>query len=54
MVLDRPIDDKDPLIARFNAAPEQQLVAFAVWDGDHGNRGSLKQISNWIPMQLSK
>lgn len=54
VVLDRPIDDKDPLIARFNAAPEQQLVAFAVWDGDHGNRGSLKQISNWIPMQLSK
>jgi len=54
VVLDRPIDDKDPLIARFNAAPEQQLVAFAVWDGDHGHRGSKKQISNWIPVQLPK
>ncbi|MCA9192578.1 MAG: hypothetical protein KDB03_12475 [Planctomycetales bacterium] len=54
VVLDRPINDRDPLIARFNAAPDQQLVAFAVWDGDHGNRGSKKQISNWIPMQLAK
>lgn len=54
VVLDRPINDKDPLVARFNAAPDQQLVAFAVWDGDHGNRGSKKQISNWIPMQLAK
>lgn len=54
VVLDRPIDEKDPLITRFNAAPDQQLVAFAVWDGDHGNRGGKKQISNWIPMTLPK
>ena len=54
VVIDRPINDSDPLIARFNSAAAQQMVAFAVWDGDHGNRGSQKQISNWISMTLPK
>jgi hypothetical protein len=54
VVLDRPIDSSDPLIARFNAVPDQQMIAFAVWDGDRDNRGSIKQISNWIPMTLPK
>jgi DMSO reductase family type II enzyme heme b subunit len=52
VVIDRPISTSDPLIERFNAAPDKQLIAFAVWDGDHANRGGKKQITNWVPMRI--
>jgi DMSO reductase family type II enzyme heme b subunit len=54
VVLDRPIDPKDPLIERFNAFPDKQMIAFAVWDGDNANRGGKKQITNWLPMRIPK
>ncbi len=52
VVFDRPIDASDPLIGRFNQNPDQQLIAFAVWDGNAQNRGGRKHITNWIPMRI--
>lgn len=52
VVIDRPIEQADPLIARFNENPNQQLVAFAVWDGNAANRGGRKNITNWTPMRI--
>jgi hypothetical protein len=52
VVIDRPIEASDPLIARFNVNPVQQLVAFAVWDGSAANRGGRKNITNWTPMRI--
>ncbi len=52
VVLDRPIASSDPLIKRFNENPNQQLVAFAVWDGSADNRGGRKNITNWSPMKI--
>lgn len=54
VVFDRPINPKDPLIERFNASPDKQMIAFAVWDGDNANRGGKKQITNWLPMRISQ
>lgn len=54
VVLDRPIDSADPLIKRFNAVPDKQMIAFAVWDGDNANRGGKKQITNWLPMRIAQ
>ncbi len=53
VVFERPVNEGDPLIARFNLNPQQQLIAFAVWDGQAQNRGGLKSISNWIPMRIN-
>ncbi len=52
VVIDRSIDSTDPLVARFNENPTQQLVAFAVWDGNAANRGGRKNITNWTPMRI--
>lgn len=52
VVIDRPIETADPLIARFNENPNQQLIAFAVWDGNAANRGGRKNITNWTPMRI--
>lgn len=52
VVIDRPIQTDDPLTERFKTAPDKQLIAFAVWDGDNANRGGQKQISNWVPLKL--
>ncbi len=52
VVIDRPIESADPLIARFNENPDQQLIAFAVWDGSAANRGGRKNITNWTPMRI--
>lgn len=52
VVIDRPVETADPLIARFNENPGQQLIAFAVWDGTAGNRGGRKNITNWLPMRI--
>ncbi|MEX1027612.1 MAG: ethylbenzene dehydrogenase-related protein [Candidatus Paceibacterota bacterium] len=52
VVFDRPIEPSDPLIERFNASPDRQMIAFAVWDGDNANRGGKKQITNWLPMRI--
>lgn len=52
VVMDRPIETADPLVARFNENPTQQLVAFAVWDGNAANRGGRKNITNWMPMRI--
>jgi DMSO reductase family type II enzyme heme b subunit len=52
VVIDRPIDSSDPLITRFNENPQQQLIAFAVWDGNASNRGARKNITNWIVMRI--
>ncbi len=30
----------------------KQMAAFAVWDGDQGNRGSRKSISEWVNLQI--
>ena len=54
VVIDRPISSADPLIARFNENPDQQLIAFAVWDGNSQNRGGRKHLTNWIPMRIQK
>ncbi|MEQ1827183.1 MAG: ethylbenzene dehydrogenase-related protein [Pirellula sp.] len=54
VVFDRPIKSDDPLVARFNTAPDKQLIAFAVWDGDNANRGGKKQITNWLPMRIAQ
>lgn len=53
VVIDRPIQAGDPMVERFKSAPDKQLIAFAVWDGDNANRGGKKQISNWIPMTIA-
>ncbi len=53
VVFDRPVDAADPLIARFNQNPDQQLIAFAIWDGNTQNRGGRKHITNWIPMRIA-
>jgi hypothetical protein len=52
VVIDRPIDTSDPLITRFNENLQQQLIAFAVWDGSADNRGARKNITNWIVMRI--
>ena len=52
VVINRPIETADPLIVRFNKNPNQQLVAFAVWDGNAANRGGRKNITNWTPMRI--
>lgn len=52
VVMDRPIATDDPLIKRFDENPSQQLVAFAVWDGEAANRGGRKNITNWTPMRI--
>ena len=51
-MIDRPIETTDPLIARFNQNRNQQLIAFAVWDGNAANRGGRKNITNWTPMRI--
>jgi Ethylbenzene dehydrogenase len=53
VVFERPVSEGDQLINRFNQNPQQQLIAFAVWDGQAQNRGGLKSISNWIPMRIN-
>ena len=52
VVMDRPINTTDPLVKRFNENLNQQLVAFAVWDGNAANRGGRKNITNWSPMRI--
>jgi hypothetical protein len=52
VVIDRPIHPNDPLAERLRSPSAQQMIAFAVWDGDNANRGGKKQISNWIPMKV--
>lgn len=52
VVIDRPVDSADPVIERFQANPAQQLIAFAVWDGQADNRGGRKNITNWTPMRI--
>jgi DMSO reductase family type II enzyme heme b subunit len=54
VVFSRPNNELDPLIKRFFDNPEQQLLALAVWDGQHENRGGRKHITNWIPMRIEK
>jgi DMSO reductase family type II enzyme heme b subunit len=54
VVFEMPAREGDALIARFKANPQQQLIAFAVWDGAAQNRGGLKSISNWIPMRIGQ
>jgi hypothetical protein len=53
VVFEHPINETDELIKRFNQNPQQQLIAFAVWDGAAQNRGGMKSISNWIPMRIN-
>lgn len=53
VVFEHPIHEGDELIHRFNQNPQQQLIAFAVWDGNAQNRGGMKSISNWIPMRIN-
>lgn len=52
VVIDRPMSPGDRLIQRWQQNPDQQLIAFAVWDGNTDNRGGRKQITNWIPMKV--
>jgi hypothetical protein len=40
-------------MARFAQNPQQQMVAFAVWNGTAQDRGGKKNISNWIPMKIN-
>ncbi len=53
VVFEHPIDESDELVKRFKQNPQQQLIAFAVWDGSAQNRGGMKNISNWIPMRIN-
>jgi hypothetical protein len=53
VVFEHPITDSDELVQRFKQNPQQQLIAFAVWDGAAQNRGGMKNISNWIPMRIN-
>jgi hypothetical protein len=53
VVFEHPASEGDELIKRFNQNPQQQLIAFAVWDGTAQNRGGMKNISNWIPMRIN-
>ncbi len=53
VVFEHPIRKGDELVDRFDQNPQQQLIAFAVWDGNAKNRGGMKNISNWIPMRIT-
>jgi DMSO reductase family type II enzyme heme b subunit len=52
VVFEREITNDEVLFQRFKENPQQQLIAFAVWDGRAQNRGGQKNISNWIPMRI--
>ncbi|MDP1563339.1 MAG: ethylbenzene dehydrogenase-related protein [Pirellulaceae bacterium] len=53
VVFERQVTESEILFQRFKENPQQQLIAFAVWDGQAQNRGGQKNISNWIPMRIT-
>jgi hypothetical protein len=53
VVFERASQPDDKLMARFAQNPQQQMIAFAVWNGTAQDRGGKKNISNWIPMKIN-
>lgn len=49
VVISRRLDTGDPLD---NAIGRNNALAFAVWDGANGDRGSRKSTSTWVPLRL--
>ncbi|MFQ5953348.1 MAG: ethylbenzene dehydrogenase-related protein [Candidatus Omnitrophota bacterium] len=43
------IDDKEDAVFKLG---EKRLCAFAVWEGESGDRGGRKSISNWAELQI--
>jgi hypothetical protein len=52
VVIDRPWDTQDPLIARLLAMGSKGMISLAVWDGSAGNRGGRKHHCGWVPMRI--
>lgn len=50
VVIDRPFNPADPLIARLGESGA--AVALAVWDGSAGNVGGRKHWCNWVPLRV--
>lgn len=54
MVVKRSLNANDPQSdAVFNTGGKK-LVAFAVWNGAKGDRGSRKSISDWVELEVKK
>lgn len=51
VVLSMPMDSGDATKATVRAGASTP-VAFAVWNGEKGNRGARKQYANWVPMEV--
>jgi hypothetical protein len=51
VVVDRPLDPQDPLVARLQSA-QANMISFAVWDGQAGNRGGRKHYCGWVPLRV--
>lgn len=51
VVIDRPLDPQEPLIARLQSSTAN-LVSFAVWDGSAQNRGGRKHYCTWVPLRI--
>lgn len=52
VVVDRPWDPQDPLIARLAATRQAGQMALAVWDGSAQNSGGRKHYCTWIPLTI--
>ena len=51
VVISRKLDTGDP---QDNAIVTDNALAFAVWDGGHGDRGARKSTTGWIPLAVQK
>lgn len=53
VVFKRPLAIKDAEIdAQLEPAGKNKLCAFAVWNGESGDRGGRKSISDWVELQI--
>lgn len=52
VVFKRPLKSIDPEIDAVFIQNKKRLCAFAVWNGENGDRGGRKSISNWVELVI--
>ncbi len=54
VVFKRPMDIADPEIDLVIEPDQKKLIAFALWNGSHGDRGGRKSISDWVELNINQ
>jgi len=54
VVFKRPMDISDPEIDLVLEPGQEKLIAFALWNGSHGDRGGRKSISDWVELNINQ